>query len=193
MLPKCWLLRKFLWPIAHTVRKTRYFMKLKLLNLFWDYVLIISQECAKIPCWEGLFRKSAFAWHNKKLTTLERFLPTLFISRLYLPVKWKSLWPDLCKSLSWWKMQRGREGGEGPGAPVWDERTHSYWKWSPLWREPVLIQSTLGRDLSKSCCKQLRFFLGGRGEGLTFTSFGRRMYDSWETKDLIASVFEFSK
>lgn len=86
-------------------------MKLKLLNLFWHYIVVISPECAKTPCWEGLFRKSAFAQHNEKLTTLERFLPSLFLSRLCSSLKWKRLWPDLSKAFSWWKVQRGGERG----------------------------------------------------------------------------------
>lgn len=55
--------------------------------------------------------KSAFAQHNEKLTTLERFLPPLFLSRLCWSLKWKSLWPDLRKAFSWWKVQRGGERG----------------------------------------------------------------------------------
>lgn len=123
---KCWPLRKFLWPMAHAVRKPKCFRKLKLLNLFWDYVLIISQECVKISCWGGLFRKCAFAWHNKNLTTWEQFFPPLyfFISRLCWCVKWKNLGPGLSHTLRWWKMQteRGRGGAERSRA---EEHSHS--------------------------------------------------------------------
>ena len=142
--------------------------------------------------------KSAFAQHNEKLTTLERFLPPLFLSRLCWSLKWKSLWPDLRKAFSWWKVQRGGERGrelqrrkrtsilsESDG--ICEGGLSSF---SPHLEE-IYLKAVVSR--SGFC-----FLVGwGRGGGLlvilTFSSFGRRMYDSWETKDLIVSMFEFSK
>lgn len=111
MHSKCWLLRRFLWPIAETVRKTKYCMKLKLLSLFWHYIVVISPECAKTLYWEGLFRKSAFAQHNEKLTTLEWFLlPSFFLDCV-------RLWNGKVFDQTWAKpLADGRCREEGRGA-----------------------------------------------------------------------------
>lgn len=170
MLPKCWLLRKFLWPIAHTARKTRYFMKLNLLNSFWDHVLIISQECTKIPCWAGLFRKSAaFAWHNQKLTTLERFLPALFISSLLDCI---CLWNGkVCDQTCADPLADGRcrEGGKegkvpelpcGTSTPILTESGHLYEGSLPL------FSPRLEEIYPKAVASSSGFFLGGEGRGV---------------------------
>lgn len=170
MLPKCWLLRKFLWPIAHTARKTRYFMKLNLLNSFWDHVLIISQECTKIPCWAGLFRKSAaFAWHNQKLTTLERFLPALFISSLLDCI---CLWNGkVCDQTCADPLADGRcrEGGKegkvpelpcGTSTPILTESGHLYEGSLPL------FSPRLEEIYPKAVASSSGFFGGGEGRGV---------------------------
>lgn len=86
------------------------------------------------------------------------------------------------------------EGGKGGNGREPQGQEEEEWNWSPLQKEYVLIQPTFERDLSESCCKQLRvwvFFFSGGGawEGvLTFSSLWKRMYYSWETKDLTVSI-----
>lgn len=91
-------------------------------------------------------------------------------------------------------VERCREGGmDGKGREPQGRRGRS--ETGHLSKRSMSSFSPhLERDLSKSYCKQLRvwgfFWGGGRAwEGdLTFSSLWKRMYYSWETKDLTVSM-----